>query len=126
MVPHFVDVQVGARLRAVRKFKGKTQQEVASAVGVSFQQMQKYERGTNRISASTLHTVAVFLGEPIATFFEGIAEPVTYGSASRETFVQFTGEQGAIELAELFLGLEPRHRGAVLATARAFSHAKAA
>lgn len=126
MVPHFVDVQVGARLRAVRKSKGKTQQHVAEAVGVSFQQLQKYENGSNRVSASMLHSIATFLDVPVQTFFDGIAQAAGQSSALRETFIQFAGEDGALELAELFLGMAARHRTAVLATARAFSHAKVA
>lgn len=125
-VPNRVDVQVGARLRAVRKFKGRTQNEVGAAIGVSFQQLQKYERGTNRISASALVGVATFLGTPVEVFFEGIMPAPGQNAAIGETFIQFAGEAGALELSELFLGMHPRHRAAVLECARAFSHAIAA
>lgn len=53
--PDPIDVQVGARLRALRKMRKPTQSELAGALGLSFQQVQKYENGANRISASGWH-----------------------------------------------------------------------
>jgi len=66
---HPIDVQVGSRLRERRLLLGISQTELASAVGLAFQQLQKYERGANRISASRLFELATVLGVPVAYFF---------------------------------------------------------
>ena len=69
-----VDLHVGARLRLRRRAIGCSQEDLAEATGVTFQQIQKYERGTNRISASRLYQIAVRLGVTISFFFEGLDE----------------------------------------------------
>ena len=62
-----VDAHVGARIRLRRKILGLSQSRVAEALGLTFQQVQKYERGTNRVSASKLYDVARFLEAPITS-----------------------------------------------------------
>ena len=62
-----VDAHVGARIRLRRKMLGLSQSRVAEALGLTFQQVQKYERGTNRVSASKLYDVARFLEAPITS-----------------------------------------------------------
>lgn len=69
---HPVDVHVGKRVRNRRWLIGMTQQQLADKVGVKFQQIQKYETGMNRISASRLWDIADALGVPINFFFEGL------------------------------------------------------
>jgi transcriptional regulator with XRE-family HTH domain len=69
---HPVDVHVGARLRQLRKAAGMSQQMLGERLGLTFQQVQKYERGTNRVSASKLHEAAQILGVAISDFFEGL------------------------------------------------------
>ena len=64
-----IDRAVGRRIAARRAALGKSQSALASEVGVSFQQLQKYEAGHNRVSASRLHRIAVVLGAPVADFF---------------------------------------------------------
>ncbi|NBB52951.1 helix-turn-helix domain-containing protein [Rhizobium sp. CRIBSB] len=64
-----MDAFVGARIALRRAALGLSQTALAERLGISFQQVQKYESGTNRISASRLHRVAVILGAPPATFF---------------------------------------------------------
>ena len=71
---HPVDLRVGRRVRDRRKLLKISQTELAENTGVSFQQIQKYEKGVNRISASKLHDIAEFLGVQIDYFF---AEMVT-------------------------------------------------
>lgn len=68
--PEPVDIHVGGRVRMRRLFLGLSQEKLANAIGVSFQQLQKYERGTNRISASRLYALTKFLGVPVSWFFE--------------------------------------------------------
>ena len=69
---HPVDVSVGRAVRAERKARGFSQERLATAIGVSFQQLQKYERGSNRISASKLSDIAVALEVPVASFFSDL------------------------------------------------------
>lgn len=72
--PHRVDVHVGNRLRQRRVAVGMTQERLARMIGITFQQVQKYERGTNRIVASRLFELAQALGVSVDYFFEGLAE----------------------------------------------------
>ncbi|WP_371423279.1 helix-turn-helix domain-containing protein [Tardiphaga sp.] len=64
-----VDALIGKRIREIRAEKGLSQADLGQAVGVSFQQIQKYERATNRISASTLFAICQFLDYPIEKMF---------------------------------------------------------
>ncbi|ABC24392.1 helix-turn-helix domain-containing protein [Rhodospirillum rubrum] len=75
--PDPVDVHVGRRLRLRRTLLGMSQEQLANAVGVTFQQIQKYERGSNRVSASRLYDISKVLGVPVAFFFEDIGDEVT-------------------------------------------------
>lgn len=77
--PDPVDVHVGKRMRLRRTLLGLSQEQLAAAVGVTFQQIQKYERGSNRVSASRLYDVARVLGVEISFFFEDIGKDVTDG-----------------------------------------------
>jgi transcriptional regulator with XRE-family HTH domain len=74
-----VDIIVGGNIRALRAKRRISQLELGEALGLTFQQIQKYEKGTNRVSASKLHQIAVFLGVDIAALFEGAN--ATEGSA---------------------------------------------
>ena len=74
--PDPVDVHVGMRLRQRRTLLGMSQEKLAKAFGVSFQQVQKYERGANRISASRLHLLTKILDVPVSYFFEGLPTSV--------------------------------------------------
>lgn len=71
---HAVDLHVARRLRTGRRAAGLTQQDVGDVVGLTFQQVQKYEQGQNRISASTLYRIAEFLDLPVGYFFEGLGD----------------------------------------------------
>lgn len=68
--PNPIDIAVGQRVRAMRELRGLTQTDLAKATGVTFQQIQKYERGTNRVSASRLMLISNALGQPVSAFFE--------------------------------------------------------
>lgn len=66
---HPVDLRVGQNVRRLRMLRGLSQTAVANAVGITFQQIQKYEKGTNRISASMMHDIAKTLDVDILAFF---------------------------------------------------------
>jgi transcriptional regulator with XRE-family HTH domain len=69
---HAVDIHVGKRLRHRRWMVGATQGELADTLGIRFQQIQKYESGVNRVSASRLWEIAQALQVPVAYFFQGL------------------------------------------------------
>ena len=69
--PNPTDKHVGSRVRMRRMMLGMSQEKLGDALGLTFQQVQKYEKGTNRIGASRLQQIAHFLQVPVAFFFEG-------------------------------------------------------
>ena len=80
--PNPVDLHVGARVRMRRRLRGVSQEKLAESLGLTFQQVQKYERGANRISASKLYEIAASLQTPVGYFFEGLADPSALDSAA--------------------------------------------
>ncbi len=74
-LPNPVDAHVGRQIRTRRKILGLSQERLAQDLKLTFQQVQKYERGANRVSASKLYEVARTLHAPIHYFFEGLADP---------------------------------------------------
>jgi transcriptional regulator with XRE-family HTH domain len=68
--PALADIRIGDRMRARRMMLGMSQTELGAALDVSFQQIQKYERGINRVSAGTMERLAATLGVPITYFFD--------------------------------------------------------
>jgi transcriptional regulator with XRE-family HTH domain len=95
-VPDPVDVHVGGRIRVRRLYRGMRQEELARELGLTFQQVQKYESGANRVSASRLWEIAAILETPIAYFFPGKepTEPDDYPQ-----------DQESIELARLYYAI---------------------
>ncbi|ALN71270.1 MULTISPECIES: helix-turn-helix domain-containing protein [unclassified Aureimonas] len=74
-IPNPVDVHVGARLRLRRTSVGMSQEKLGEHLGITFQQIQKYEKGTNRIGASRLQNISEVLSVPVAFFFDGLDNP---------------------------------------------------
>ena len=72
-VPNPIDKHVGSRVRMRRMMLGMSQEKLGDALGLTFQQVQKYEKGTNRIGASRLQQISLILQVPVAFFFEGCA-----------------------------------------------------
>ena len=72
--PHPTDVHVGGRLRLRRLAVGLSQERLAKSLGITFQQIQKYERGTNRVVASRLHDLARVLDVPVSFFFDDMKD----------------------------------------------------
>jgi transcriptional regulator with XRE-family HTH domain len=119
---HPVDRHVGHVLRLRRRALGLSQKAVAARLGVTFQQVQKYERGDNRISASTLHCLTLILDLPVTAFFDGLAAPSgeTAGSRGASLVSEMIATPDGPALAEAFLKLPPgpvRFRLAALARA---------
>ncbi len=112
--PNPIDLHVGARIRTRRKILGVSQEKLAESLGLTFQQVQKYERGANRVSASKLYEIAAALQTQIAYFFEGLADPAENGEGvdhGAEQFVHdFLMTPEGLELAGLFPKIR---RGAV-------------
>lgn len=68
--PNPIDIHVGSRIRLRRTMIGLSQEKLGESLGITFQQIQKYEKGTNRVGASRLQNIASILGVPVAFFFE--------------------------------------------------------
>ena len=76
-----IDLHVGKRLRRRRRLLGLTQQQLAESIGIRFQQIQKYECGANRVTASRLYELSVSLNVPVGYFFEGLTQLVDASGA---------------------------------------------
>jgi transcriptional regulator with XRE-family HTH domain len=117
---HPVDVHVGQRVRQRRWMIGMTQQQLANAVGIKFQQIQKYETGANRISASRLWDIAGALEVPVAFFFEGLE-----GRASAGAQGDVLTDKEALELVRAYYAIPEHQRKSLFELAQVLS-AKAA
>lgn len=117
--PHPVDIHVGARLRLARTTRGHAQDTLGRAVGVSAQQIQKYECGTNRMSASTLFRLCGFLDRPVTWFFEGLAATGREPAEPDLLRALMSSREGA-QMALCLARLSPALRRKVLAVVRAF------
>lgn len=122
--PNMVDLHVGMRIRLRRKAMGLSQDKLAESLGLTFQQVQKYERGLNRVSASKLYDIARTLRTAIPYFFEGLASPETAHRSdvsepdSAEFLYDLVMTPEGLELAALFPRIERKHRRLVLEMAR--------
>ena len=108
-----IDLAVGARIAALRKVKGLSQTALGNALGVTFQQIQKYEKGQNRIGAGRLQEVAKFFEVPVSSLFGDDAE----APRQSDTFALLQ-LSGAVDLLKAFVTIEDtRLRRDVLALA---------
>jgi transcriptional regulator with XRE-family HTH domain len=103
-VPNPIDVHVGGRVRTRRLALDISQERLGAALGITFQQVQKYEKGTNRISASRLQHVSRILQVPVAYFFEGAPGQLkAKGDAPSSAFVSdFVTSTEGLTLAKAF------------------------
>ena len=92
---HPVDVHVGKRLKQIRTLRRMSQTDVAKRLDLSFQQIQKYEIGSNRVAASRLFELSRILDVPTSYFFEGIVEPDA--AADRDNSLDIVNALAAIE-----------------------------
>lgn len=94
---HPVDVHVGRKLKQIRTMRRYSQTDVASRLGLSFQQVQKYEIGSNRIAASRLFELAQIFDVSPAYFFEGLLDGAHSDSTPRDSGMQIANALAAIE-----------------------------
>ncbi|MBL8771243.1 MAG: helix-turn-helix domain-containing protein [Phenylobacterium sp.] len=99
--PHPVDRHVGLRIRMRRKEMGVSQERLAESLGITFQQVQKYERGANRVSASKLWEIAAALRTPVAYFYDGLGDQETL-AAQRDAAQEFMCSSEGMELMAAF------------------------
>ena len=122
-----IDLHVGKRLRRRRRLLGLTQQQVGSAVGLRFQQIQKYECGANRLTAGRLYEIALALHVPASYFFEGLTGATASlsqglsenGVIANDVF----GQEETIELVRAYYTLGQRPRRRLLDLAKALQEA---
>lgn len=100
--PNPVDRHVGLRIRLRRKELGVSQERLAESIGLTFQQVQKYERAANRVSASKLWEMARALKTSVAYFYEGLGDPSVPAEEGRDTVHDFLLTPEGMELAGLF------------------------
>jgi len=115
--PNPIDVHVGARLRLRRTLLGMSQEKLGQAIGLTFQQVQKYERGTNRIGASRLHELAQVLEVPVSYFFADLNLP---DGTSLNADAPVKPPKGLSEPADVFYGNEAIMRRETLELVRAY------
>jgi transcriptional regulator with XRE-family HTH domain len=125
--PNATDIHVGQRIRMRRMELGVAQTALAEAIGVTFQQVQKYERASNRVNASRLQQIANALDVPISFFFHGAATKPPHQPEPFEapTFIdEFLFDRRGIEIARLFVGTTDALRNALLAVAEKLSECR--
>lgn len=117
---HPVDVHVGKRIRHRRWLVGKTQQQLAEQVGIKFQQIQKYETGANRVSASRLWDIAEALDVSVSFFFEGIGESENRSSSAIPA--DLMGDKEALDLVRSYYAIPENQRRRLFDLARVLSN----
>ncbi|HTI67169.1 MAG TPA: helix-turn-helix transcriptional regulator [Caulobacteraceae bacterium] len=120
-----IDLHLGKRLRRRRRLLGLTQQQVANAVGIRFQQIQKYECGGNRISAARLWELSEALEVPVSYFYDGLAE--AQARAADTSPEQRSGEgmmarKETMDLIRAYYQLEERPRRRLLDLAKSLNN----
>jgi transcriptional regulator with XRE-family HTH domain len=104
-IPNAIDKHVGSRLRMRRMMLGMSQEKLGEAFGLTFQQVQKYEKGTNRMGASRLQHAAHILDVPVPFFFEGApGQQAVDGTAPLPSFVnEFISSEDGLRLIKAFV-----------------------
>ena len=115
---HPVDIHVGQKLRQRRWAKGMTQQQLGDRVGIRFQQIQKYETGTNRVSASRLWQIARAMDVPVSYFFDGLAGGVDEASPLPGDVL---ADREALELIRIYYAIPENQRRQLFELARVLS-----
>lgn len=116
---HNVDVHVGKRIRHRRWMIGMTQQQLAERVGIKFQQIQKYETGMNRVSASRLWDIAQAVEVPVSFFFEGL----DHGEVQHAIEGDILADKEALQLVRAYYAMPEAQRRQIFELARVLSDA---
>lgn len=116
---HDVDLHVGKRIRHRRWMIGMTQQQLAEKVGIKFQQIQKYETGMNRVSASRLWDIAQAVDVPVSFFFEGLQEVRTRDEVEGDILA----DKEALQLVRAYYAMPEAQRRQIFELARVLSDA---
>jgi len=123
--PHPLDVALGSRIRLRRRELGLSQEQLARQVGITFQQVQKYEHGTNRVSFSRLVEIAQALHCGVMDIVGDLDKSKVSSLFSRH--VARLNEPGAAELLEAYTSIQsPKHRRAILNLAKQLAEGKTA
>lgn len=120
-MPHPVDVHVGKRIRHRRWLVGMTQQQLAESVGIKFQQIQKYETGANRVSASRLWDIADSLDVDVSFFFEGLEGEGKTRPAAEGVPPDLLGDKEALDLVRSYYAIPENQRRRLFDLARVLS-----
>ncbi|WP_299782130.1 helix-turn-helix domain-containing protein [uncultured Roseobacter sp.] len=118
---HVVDVHVGKRIRQRRWLVGMTQQKLAECVGIKFQQIQKYETGANRVSASRLWDIADALEVDVAFFFEGLKSDAENTTEHDTIPADMMGDKEAMDLVRSYYAIPENQRRRLFELARVLS-----
>ena len=118
---HPVDVHVGKRVRHRRWLIGMTQQQLAEQVGIKCQQIQKYETGANRISASRLWDIADALDVPVSFFFEGLDDAHKSTPEKPNVPADLMGDKEALDLVRSYYAIPENQRRRLFELARVLS-----
>ncbi|MDU9006337.1 helix-turn-helix domain-containing protein [Sedimentitalea todarodis] len=118
---HPVDVHVGKRIRHRRWLIGMTQQQLAEQVGIKFQQIQKYETGANRVSASRLWDIADTLDVPVSFFFEGLEDADRPEGEKSMLPPDLMGDKEALDLVRSYYAIPENQRRRLFELARVLS-----
>lgn len=124
--PNPIDIHVGGRIRLRRNMLGMSQERLGENLGITFQQIQKYEKGTNRVGASRLHAIASILEVPVAFFFEdapGGAKVEGLSEESATTYVvDFLSSTEGLRLNRAFVRIsDPKVRSRIIDLVRALA-----
>jgi len=118
--PNPTDKHVGARVRMRRMMLGMSQEKLGDALGLTFQQVQKYEKGANRIGASRLQQIAHILQVPVSFFFEGLAGQATDTTEGRGDVLT---DREAVSLVRAYYSIPEEQRRRLFDLARVLSSA---
>ncbi|KAA0916808.1 helix-turn-helix domain-containing protein [Aquicoccus porphyridii] len=118
---HPVDVHVGKRIRHRRWLVGMTQQQLAEKVGIKFQQIQKYETGANRVSASRLWDISEALDVPVSFFFEGLEDADVARDRDEAVPADLMGDKEALDLVRSYYSIPENQRRRLFDLARVLS-----
>lgn len=116
-----IDLHLGRRLRRRRRLLGLTQQQLANAVGIRFQQIQKYECGANRISAARLWQLSEALETPVGYFYDGLSEAAERVNVEADRGGEMFSRKETIDLIQAYYQLSERPRRRLLDLAKSLN-----